>query len=79
MVVESVAAQGAFAAAGGENDLRFMAAFEATAGAGGVLTEIVPLVSCNFALDQHSAHSFVRGDYIEKSFLLSCVCPYCHR
>ena len=45
MVVESVATYGASVAAGAENDLRFMAALEAATGAGGILTEIVPLVT----------------------------------
>ena len=45
MVIEGVAAQGASVATGAENDLRFVAAFEAATGAGGILTEIVPLVT----------------------------------
>ena len=49
MVIEGVAAYGASVAAGAENDLRFVAAFEATTGAGGILTEIVPLVTGDFA------------------------------
>ena len=49
VVVESVAAQGAFVAAGGERVLCFVAAFETATGAGGILTEIVPLVTGDFA------------------------------
>ena len=49
VVVESVAAQGASVAAGTEDDLRFVIAFETATGAGGILTEIVPLVSDDFA------------------------------
>lgn len=49
MVIEGVAAYGASVAAGTENDLLFVAAFEAATGAGGILTEIVPLVTGDFA------------------------------
>ena len=49
MVIECVATYGASVAAGAENDLRFMAASEAATGAGGILTEIVPLVTGDFA------------------------------